>query len=184
MIQLLQLALAFAKIGLFTLGGGMVMLPLIRAEMLQRCWLTEVQFIEILGISEATPGPLAMNCATFVGWRVAGLSGALVATFSLALPSLLLVLLFGFVWRRYQYHPGMTRVLGLLRPLLTGLILALAIRLGGAVLQGDGGELTWQAAWPSLLVAALVCVGVVRGRISPVTVLLSGALLGALIDWL
>ena len=61
-MAILQLAMAFAKIGLLTLGGGLAMLPLIRSEMLRHQWLTELEFVEILGISEATPGPLAVNC--------------------------------------------------------------------------------------------------------------------------
>jgi chromate transporter len=178
-LELFELALAFAKIGLLTIGGGMVMLPLIRSEMLAHGWLTEMQFIEILGVSEATPGPLAANCATFVGWRVAGLPGAIVATLSLAAPAFLCVMLFGMLWRKYQHHPGQARVMSLLRPIITGLILAVALRLCHVVLASETGAAGWLPAWRPSLVAALVCAAVAHGRLSPVLALLIGAGIGA-----
>jgi chromate transporter len=179
MLVLLQLALAFAKIGLLTLGGGLAMLPLVRNEMLDHHWLTEMEFVDILGLSEATPGPLAVNCATFVGWRVAGLPGALTATLSLIAPSFLCVLLFGVVWRRYRNHPGMARVLGILRPVIAGLILAVALRLCFVVLGASLSEGGWGQAWRPLLVAGTVGAGVLHGKVSPVLLLLAGAGIGA-----
>jgi chromate transporter len=167
MQALLELSLAFAKIGLLTLGGGMAMLPLIRSEMLSHQWLTELQFVEILGLSETTPGPLAVNCATFVGWRIAGLPGALVATLSLVAPSLICVMLFGLVWRKYRNHPGMARVL------------AMALRLCQVVLGADIEAGGWGQAWRPLVVAGAVGAAVVHGRLSPVVILLAGAIIGA-----
>jgi chromate transporter len=179
MQALLELSLAFAKIGLLTLGGGMAMLPLIRSEMLSHQWLTELQFVEILGLSETTPGPLAVNCATFVGWRIAGLPGALVATLSLVAPSLICVMLFGLVWRKYRNHPGMARVLVLLRTIIAGLILAMALRLCQVVLGADIEAGGWGQAWRPLVVAGAVGAAVVHGRLSPVVILLAGAIIGA-----
>ena len=179
MMELLQLFLAFAKIGLLTVGGGMAMLPLVRSEMLAHGWLTELEFVDILGISEATPGPLVVNCATFVGWRVAGLPGAVTATLALLVPSLVCVLLFGMVWRRYRHHPGMARVLAVLRPIVTGLILAVALRLCLIVLSESIADGEWLMAWRPLLVAGAVCLGVLHGKVSPVLLLLAGAGIGA-----
>ena len=123
--------------------------------------------------------PLTMGAAVAHGWRVAGLPGAVTATLALLMPSLVCVLLFGMVWRRYRNHPGMTRVLAVLRPIVTGLILAVALRLcrvvlGGAVADGEGFQ-----AWSPLLVAGAVCLGVLHGKVSPVLLLLAGAGLGA-----
>ena len=179
MMELLQLFLAFAKIGLLTVGGGMAMLPLVRSEMLAHEWLTELEFVDILGLSEATPGPLVVNCATFVGWRVAGLPGAVTATLALLTPSLVCVLLFGMVWRRYRNHPGMARVLAVLRPIVAGLILAVALRLCRVVLGGGTADGEGIQAWRPLLVAGAVCLGVLHGKVSPVLLLLAGAGIGA-----
>lgn len=177
--HLIALAAAFAKIGVLTLGGGMAMLPLIRREMLVHGWMTDMEFLEILGVSEVTPGPLAVNAATFVGWRVAGLPGAAVATLSLMAPSLLCVVLLGFVWRRFSRHAATGRVLAVLRPVVAALILAAALRLLQAALwpgaSGAGGTADWWAT----LVAGAVCAAVAHGRVSPVAALLGGSLVGA-----
>ncbi len=173
------LAAAFAKIGVLTLGGGMAMLPLIRREMLVHGWMTESEFLEILGISEVTPGPLAVNAATFVGWRVASLPGAAVATLSLMAPSLLCVVALGFLWRRFSRHAATGRILSVLRPVVAALILAAALRLLQAALwpaaNGAGGAFDWRGA----LVAGAVGAVVLHGRVSPVLALLGGSLAGA-----
>ena len=84
---LLKLFVTFFKIGLFTIGGGYAMLALIRQEIVRHGWLTVQEFVDIVGIAEMTPGPIAVNAATFVGYRTAGLGGALLATAGVALPS-------------------------------------------------------------------------------------------------
>ncbi len=83
----------FLKIGAFTFGGGYAMIPLIKREVAEgKKWLTEEEIFDIIAIAESTPGPLAINCATFVGGRVAGFAGALAATFGVVLPSFLVIL--------------------------------------------------------------------------------------------
>lgn len=175
-MKLLLLAYVFARIGLFTVGGGMAMLPLIRQEMLRHAWLTESEFLEILGIAEVTPGPLAVNAATFVGWRIAGIPGALTATLALMAPALLGILLLGYVWRRHKGHVLMDRIMAVLRPVVTALILAAALRLLLVVLNAGNG-----ISWTAATVAALVCGLVTWGRINPILVLLGGAMVGALL---
>lgn len=84
----LKLFLSFVKIGLFSFGGGYAMIPLIQKEIESHGWLTPSQFIDIIAIAEMTPGPIAINSATFVGYNTAGFLGGAVATFGVALPSL------------------------------------------------------------------------------------------------
>lgn len=179
MLAIFKLMLIFAKVGILTIGGGMVMLPLIRTEMLKHEWLTEAQFIDILGISEATPGPMALNCATFVGWRVAGIPGSLVATISIGIPAFLCVMVFGMIWRRYRKHPGMARLMKFLRTVMSALILTFAMQLGRVIL-GEAARAAnwWDLAYP-VLVTVVVMLIVLRGKISPVAALLGGAVVGA-----
>ena len=93
-----QLFLAFLQIGAFSFGGGYAAMPLIEAQVVnQYGWLTPNEFVDIVTISQMTPGPIAINAATFVGQRVAGLGGALVATLGCILPSCILVLLIAFI---------------------------------------------------------------------------------------
>ncbi len=84
---LLQLFLSFFQIGLFSIGGGYAAMPLIQAQTVEiHKWLTPLEFADLVTIAEMTPGPIAINSATFVGMRVAGISGVLVATFGNVLP--------------------------------------------------------------------------------------------------
>ena len=82
---------AFAKIGAFTFGGGYAMVSLIGHELTKRGWLSSTEFADIVAVSQMTPGPLALNVATFVGQRVAGIPGAIVASFALIVPALFVV---------------------------------------------------------------------------------------------
>lgn len=97
----------FLKIGAFTFGGGYAMIPLIRREIaLHEHWLDEGEILDILAVSESTPGPIAVNTATFVGYRVAGKLGAAVSTFGVVLPSFVIIYLLSFVLRQFQEQVG------------------------------------------------------------------------------
>lgn len=88
----LQLFIVFAKIGLFSFGGGLAMLPLIQREVVNYGWLTVEEFLKVVSISQATPGPIAINSATFVGNKAAGVFGAMVATLGVTLPSFMIMM--------------------------------------------------------------------------------------------
>lgn len=87
----LNLFITFFKISIFSFGGGMAMLPLIQEELLINKWMSEAQFLDIVVISQITPGAIVVNCATFVGNKVAGLGGAFAATLGVATPSIILI---------------------------------------------------------------------------------------------
>ncbi len=101
--ELGRIAASFLRIGAFTFGGGYAMIPLIQKETVEkRKWITDDDILEIIAIAESTPGPIAINAATFVGYRVAGFLGAAVATTGIVLPSFLLILALSFVLRQFQ----------------------------------------------------------------------------------
>lgn len=87
----LQLIWVFVKVGLLGFGGGMAIISLIQGEVLSRGWMTETEFIDIVGISQITPGPIGMNCATYVGYTVGGIWGSLLASAAIILPSLVIM---------------------------------------------------------------------------------------------
>ncbi len=182
MSVLLQLAAVFFKIGLFTLGGGLAMLPLIRDEMLAHGWMSETDFLDILAVAEMTPGPMAVNTATFVGFRIGGVVGALAATLALALPSLLVVCLLGALWRRHRSDPASVRVLAVLRPVIAGLVLAAALGLFAACVLplsvGEAGLDRRILDWPALAVCVGVFVATWRTRVNPLLALACGGLAG------
>lgn len=99
---ILELFLTFSKIGLFTFGGGYAMLSLIeRICVTQKEWITHDEMMRITVIAESTPGPIAINCATYIGYKKKGLPGALAATFGVVLPSFLIILLISFFLDRF-----------------------------------------------------------------------------------
>lgn len=102
--QLIPLFTTFFKIGAFTFGGGYAMIPLIQKETSeQRGWVSNDDILEIIAIAESTPGPIAINAATFIGYKVYGLAGALCATFGLVLPSFLIILAISRVLDQFQH---------------------------------------------------------------------------------
>ncbi len=101
--RLLQAFWSFFKIGAFTFGGGLAMIPLIQKEAVEKQgWVTDDDILEIVAIAESTPGPIAINAATFVGYRAAGILGSACATFGVVLPSFLIILAISFVLREFQ----------------------------------------------------------------------------------
>ncbi|MBQ8578063.1 MAG: chromate transporter [Clostridia bacterium] len=101
--RLLPLFLTFMKIGGFTFGGGYAMIPLIQKETVEnKKWISDDDILEIIAIAESTPGPIAINSATFVGYRTAGVLGAMLATLGVVLPSFVVITLISFVLTQFQ----------------------------------------------------------------------------------
>ena len=126
----LRLFLVFLKIGAFTFGGGYAMIPLIQAEVVGAGWMTDEQLINFIAVSESTPGPFAVNIATYVGMEAGGIGGALCATFGVVLPSFLIILLIARVFTRFAKSAPVQGVLNGLRPMVVGLIGAAALSVG------------------------------------------------------
>ena len=138
----LQLFWSFLQIGLFSIGGGYAAIPLIQAQVVQNhAWLNMSEFTDLITIAEMTPGPIAVNSATFVGIRIAGIPGALIATFGCILPSLFIVSLLAFIYYRYKKLSVLQSVLASLRPAVVALIASAGISILLQVALG-GQELT------------------------------------------
>lgn len=137
MTQINKLYLLFAtffKIGAFSFGGGYAMLPLIEREIVtNNHWLTATEFLDIIGISNATPGPIAINSATFVGYKFAGVAGSLVASASVVLFSFGLVLVASHFVKRFKDSKILKGLLLGLRPALISLILSAVVSSGSKV---------------------------------------------------
>ena len=101
--QILVLFLTFLKIGAFTFGGGYAMIPIIQREVVEkRKWANNSDILDILAVSESTPGPIAVNAATYIGFRVAGFWGALFATFGLAIPSFVIIFAISYFYETFM----------------------------------------------------------------------------------
>ena len=119
----LQLFWSFFQIGLFSIGGGYAAMPLIQKQVVDlNHWLSMGEFVDIITISQMTPGPIAINCATFVGIRIGGIGGALVATFGCVLPSCIIVLTIAYFYYKYRQLSLIQGALSGLRPAVVSLI--------------------------------------------------------------
>jgi chromate transporter len=125
---LIDLFITFFKIGAFSFGGGYAMLPLIEEEVIQvHNWIKPTEFIDILAISEMTPGPIAINSATFLGYKVAGVLGSAVSTLGVVLPSFIVMsVIFHFVYK-FKESPYVEWVFKGIRPVVLGLIASAAV---------------------------------------------------------
>ena len=124
---ILKLFLTFLKIGAFTFGGGYAMIPLVTDEVLSNGWLTSEEVINFIAVAESTPGPIAINMATFVGASQAGLLGSIVATLGVVLPSFIIILFIASLMHGLMKFAGVQAFLKGIRPVVVGLIMGTAI---------------------------------------------------------
>ena len=137
--MLLDLFLCFVQVGLFSIGGGYAAMPMIQAKAVEHYhWLTMGEFTDLMTIAEMTPGPITVNSATFVGIRMAGIPGALVATMGCILPSLIIVSLLSWLYEKYRSMDAMQAVLACLRPAVVALIASAALTILRVVVFAGG----------------------------------------------
>ena len=123
----LDLFLTFLQIGAVSFGGGYAMISLIREKALMHGWLTEEELLNMIAVSESTPGPIAVNMATFVGSTQGGILGSALATLGVVLPSFMIILIIAALIRNLLKYKGVQAFLGGIRPCVVGLILATAL---------------------------------------------------------
>lgn len=126
----LELFLTFFKIGLFSFGGGYGMLPLMEQESVGRGWLLQGDFLNFLAISESTPGPIAVNMATFIGSLKGGALGGMVATLGAITPSIIIILLIVGVFKNFLKYKAVRCVMNGIKPVIVGLIFSTGLFLG------------------------------------------------------
>jgi len=126
----LVLFITFLKIGLFSFGGGYAMIPLMQYEVIyHHKWLSNSEFMNILAISQCTPGPIAINLATFLGYKIANIGGAIVSTFAVVLPSLIIVLSLSYFYFKYHNLKLVKRILNGIKISVLSLIFSVGISL-------------------------------------------------------
>ncbi|MCQ2435811.1 MAG: chromate transporter [Clostridia bacterium] len=123
----LELFLTFLKIGAFTFGGGYAMIPLIRDEVLSHGWMTDERIMDLIAVSESTPGPIAINMATFIGSSQGGFAGAVCATLGVVLPSFVIILIITALVANLMKFAGVQAFLSGVRPVVVGLICATSV---------------------------------------------------------
>ena len=161
--MLLDLFLCFVQVGLFSIGGGYAAMPMIQAKDVEHYhWLTMGEFTDLMTIAEMTPGPITVNSATFVGIRMAGIPGALVATMGCILPSLIIVSLLSWLYEKYRSMDAMQAVLACLRPAVVALIASAALTIlrvvvfAGGVVSAEAVQMLYVALFAAALVVLRV----------------------------
>ena len=183
MIILLELFWVFFQIGLFTFGGGYAMIPMMQDFIVdQKGWVSYEEIMNFIAISESTPGPFAINMATFVGTSQYGILGAIVATIAVILPSFIIILLIAKLFSNFSNNKYVRAALGGIRPIVIGLIVVVGISLlySHALPNGIFGNVVIE--WRYLiLVAICLLIKFKFKKISPIYLILISAGLGLLL---
>ena len=138
MKRLLEIFLVFFKIGLFTIGGGYAMLPIIQREVVEtKQWMTDEEFLDAISLTNSLPGPLATNSATFVGYRVARAPSSVAAVLGATTPSIIIILLIAMVFHNIMDHPMVQYIFDGVRPAVAALILYAIIKLAKSAKVGE-----------------------------------------------
>ena len=178
--DLLELFLVFLKIGAFTFGGGYAMLPLVQEAVLAHNWLTEAEIVDFIAVSESTPGPFAVNMATYVGSQVGGILGAAIATLGVVLPSFIVILIIARCYLKFKQSKIVSGCMRGLKPAVIGMIGAAAISIASTVFFPGGltaSVLTAPTFYVSLGILAVSLLLSFK-KVHPIVVILLSAAVG------
>ncbi len=182
---LLDLFLTFFKIGIVSFGGGYAMIPLLTDEVLVHGWLASEEIMNFIAVAESTPGPIAINMATFIGATKGGIFGALMATLGVVLPSFIIILIIASIIKGLLKFAGVKAFLSGLRPVVVGLILGTAIIMFLTVILSlekvsDGIVFDWKALIIFAISASVhfIYKKMRKKAISPIILILISAILG------
>lgn len=178
---LLELFWNFLVIGAVSFGGGYGMISLVRETVLGHCWLTESEFLSFIAVSESTPGPLAVNMATFIGASQAGLAGSFVATVGVVLPSFVIILLIAAALHSLMKYAGVNAFLAGVRPCVVAMILATACTMGLSTLGGFAPDVRALAVFALLGILHFAYKKKTQKAPSPIGMILLSAVLGAVL---
>lgn len=179
---ILRLLVSFAQIGLLGFGGGYAMIPLIQEEITVNNWLTASEFADIVAVSQMTPGPIAVNAATFIGIRAAGIPGALAATFGLLLPSLIILILAARMIDSFKESRFLQAILTGIRPAAIGLIASAVMFFASmSVFRGDPREGDLSIDLRGAGIFLLILLLSKRFKVHPITCVLLSAASGILV---
>lgn len=180
----LELLVVFFQIGLLSFGGGYAVLPMIdRLIVQERGWLTSQQFVDVLTISEMTPGPIAVNAATFVGNQLLGVPGGIVATVGVVLPSIIIVILLAYFYFKYQEVAIVEGVVASMRPAIVALIASAGLTIiltaffGTTSLPVQMDNINFISV--AIFVAAIIFIR--RFKIDPIMIIIGSGIAGLII---
>lgn len=160
MKTMLLMAYEFFKTGLFAMGGGLATLPFLYNISAKYGWYTTQDISDMIAISESTPGPLGINMSTFVGYKMFGLPGAVVASLSLILPSVIVIVIVAKVLDRFKNSIVVKRIFYGIRAASTGLIAAAGLLVAKLAFLSTGEDKSWGFDWKSIILAAVLLISI------------------------
>lgn len=187
----LELFFTFFTIGLFTIGGGYAMLPLIQEEVVAKGWMSQAQIVDFVAVSESTPGPFAINIATYIG-NIVGKSdflpllgqlfGSFCATLGVVMPSLIIILIVARFYEKFKQSRTVTAIMSGLKPAVIGLIASAVISIGQTVLKINPANVLAginKELFGSIVIFAIALTLILK-KVHPIIVIVISAALGIL----
>lgn len=190
MKKIFDLFLTFFKIGLFTFGGGYAMIPLVRDTAINNGWLIAEEFSSLIAVCESTPGPVAINMATYIGSLQGGILGSLSATFGVVLPSFLIILLIASILNKFTENKHFKNFIRGVKPVVTALILStgllLLVECIGVNIDAKNIDLNIVSIIVFALIALsyIIVLKVFKKKISSIQLILIAAVLGIGLSYL
>ena len=169
-----ELFFTFFVIGMFTIGGGYAMLPIIEKEVVDKNhWLSKEEFIDMLAVVQSLPGPIAINSSVYIGYKIAKFWGSIVCALGAALPSFIIILFLAIVFTDIQDNPTIEKVFKGIRPAVVALIVV------PVIFMAKTAKITWKTVWIPVAVAVVVAfLG-----LSPAYIIVITAILGILFSF-
>ena len=191
-MKLLVLFLEFLKIGLFTFGGGYAMIPLIKEAVLKHGWMDETQFLNMIGVSEVTPGPIAINMATYVGSTQAGFLGSLICTVGVVLPAFVIMLLVSILLKKFMKNRYVQSALGGIKFVAVALIAASALTIFADVLfpYSVQGGVSITPNGTAIKMFIIIVAGyfllkiILKKKPGPISIIIMSAIVGLMVNYL
>lgn len=183
----LNLLLTFMKIGVFTIGGGYAMLPLIQEAVIENGWMEPTEIVNFIAVAESTPGPFAINTATYVGMQMGGLFGALCATMGMVLPSFVIILVIANFFEKFKDNKVVEMIMSGLKPAVIGLIATAVLSIGKTALFPNGWGLDKILSYDFLCILinlAVVLYLIFKKKCHPILAILASAFIGIVAGYL
>lgn len=179
----IQLFMVFLKIGLFTFGGGYAMLPLIQAEAIKNHWIDAESLVNFIAVSESTPGPFAVNIATYIGRQIGGIGGAVCATLGVAVPSFIIILIIAHCYDGFKNSSIVSGCMNGLRPAVIGLIAAAVVSVAKTAFFGSGIKLDGSTIY-LLGIFLLTAYLAFKKNVHPILIIIISAASGTAVGYL
>jgi chromate transporter len=181
MIEFLIMLKVFFKTGCLAIGGGLATIPILKAEVISRGWMTETEFIDMIGIAQSTPGPIGINVATYIGFKQYGILGAVAVSFAEILPAFIIIIIISGFYKKYKENKDVKKIFWGIRSAVIGMIAYTGLEF--LFLSLKQNSINWynMIDLKGVLIALIILVAIKIKKVNPIICILMGAFTGLLI---